>query len=213
MQSDTASIGDMTTGVVRPFQAVQIPSTTSRLAETADLYRKLQSLIPKTADRRRHELIDDWEKRKHFQATRDGAALLHELSDYGMAWRDVARLVGVSVPAVQKWRRGEGITGQNRLRLAGVVALLECLEHKLINEPVSWLEMPTLTNVSVSQMDILAADRYDLVLELAADDPTIGTNRTQLLDEFDADWRTTRVDNDFEVFEANDGHLSIRPRK
>ncbi|MGO1177876.1 MAG: hypothetical protein ACTIME_15300 [Cellulosimicrobium funkei] len=130
-----------------------------------------------------------------------------------MAWRDVARLVGVSVPAVQKWRRGAGMTGENRLRLAGVVALLRCLERKMINAPVSWLEMPVLSDVSVTAMDMLAVDRVDLVLELATDDPILGHDRTRVLDEFEPRWRETRVDDKFEVFEASDGLLSIRPRQ
>lgn len=130
-----------------------------------------------------------------------------------MAWRDVARLVNVSVPAVQKWRRGDGMTGENRFRLAGVLALLVCLENKMVNQPVSWLEMPVLRDVSVSAMDLIAADRYDLVLELAADVTADEGQRIQALDEFDPAWRATRVDEKFEVFEAEDGILSIRPRR
>jgi hypothetical protein len=35
-----------------------------------------------------------------------GKALLNELAELGFAWRDIARMVGVSVPAIQKWGRG-----------------------------------------------------------------------------------------------------------
>jgi len=213
MPRDTSIINDVTTGAVRPFEAIPIPLTSSRLADTQDLHRQVQALVPRAADLRRRELIADWESEQHAQALKDGTGLLAELSERGMAWRDVARLVNVSVPAVQKWRRGEGITGENRLRLAGVVAVLVCLDRKMVNEPVSWLEMPVLRDVSVSAMDLLAADRYDLVLELAADDPVIGTDRAQVLNEFDPQWRTRHVDDNFEVFEADDGILSIRPRR
>jgi hypothetical protein len=214
MPRDSSFINDVATGDVRPFEAIPIPQTSSsRLVTSQDLHRQVRALVPVTSEMRRRELVADWENQQHAQALQDGANLLLSLSEYGMAWRDVARLVKVSVPAVQKWRRGEGITGENRLRLAGVVALLACLEDKMVNEPVSWLEMPVLRDVSVSAMDMVAADRYDLVLELAADDPVLGADRLQILDEFEPHWRTTRVDDNFEVFEAEDGVLSIRPRR
>lgn len=213
MPNDTSIINDVTTGDVRPFEAVPIPLTSSRLADVQDVHRQVRALVPRTAELRRRELLTDWESQQHIQALKDATQLLAEIADYGMAWRDVARLVNVSVPAVQKWRRGDGMTGENRFRLAGVLALLVCLENKMVNQPVSWLEMPVLRDVSVSAMDLIAADRYDLVLELAADVTADEGQRIQALDEFDPAWRATRVDEKFEVFEAEDGILSIRPRR
>jgi transcriptional regulator with XRE-family HTH domain len=140
-----------------------------------------------------------------------GRTLLTRLSDHGLSWTDIARIVGVSVPAVQKWRRGAGITGENRLRLARLAALLEILERYLIAEPCSWLEMPVITGVSVSGMDLLEADRYDLVLELARGEVAPG-DRSSILDEFASDWRESRVDDAFEIVTANDGRLSIQAR-
>lgn len=41
------------------------------------------------------------------------ASMLSDLAELGFAWRDIARLVKVSVPAVQKWRKGgEGLRGE-----------------------------------------------------------------------------------------------------
>ena len=46
----------------------------------------------------------------------DVVSLLEELSTgRGLGWSDIARLVGVTVQAVNKWRRREPATGQNRL--------------------------------------------------------------------------------------------------
>ena len=53
----------------------------------------------------------------------DAAPLLSMLGERGFAWRDVARMVGVSVPAVQKWRKGERCTGENRRQVAALVAM------------------------------------------------------------------------------------------
>lgn len=143
----------------------------------------------------------------------DGVArLLTEIADSGLAWRDAARIIGVSVPAIQKWRRGERATGQNLQRLARVVALLELLRdgHHL-TDVVSWLEMPVRRGVALSHLDLIAAGREDLVLNLVRDDDA-PASVDEVLSEYDPDWRTSLVDDDFETFVAPDGVVSIRPR-
>ncbi len=133
--------------------------------------------------------------------------LLDELADAGLAWRQIAMLVGVSVPAIRKWRQGGTVTGPNRLRLAHVVALLRWISNEnLIDDPASWLEMPLVAGVSVSRFDLLVDGREDLVVS-----SLIGkeTPPESLLDRYDPAWRT-RFDSDFEVFTADDGLRSIR---
>jgi len=137
--------------------------------------------------------------------------MLSELSASGLSWRDVARLSRVSVPAVQKWRGGAGLTGESRMRLAGILALLDTLTECFINEPVSWLEMPVCDKVNLSRMDLVAADRTDLVIDLVRDldDEKLAHH---VLDEYQPDWRAVLVDERFETFVGNDGAVSIRPR-
>jgi len=214
MRSETDLIGDVHTGEVAPFSGVRIARTESAaaVAEVADLHRSVRDLGPRTAELRRSALLRHWEELQRSAVSRDGRSLLTELGEAGMAWRDVARLAGVSVPAVQKWRRGEGITGANRLKLAGIVALLNFLRENMIDEPVSWLEIPVRTGVGVCALDLLVAGRYDLVLELSSDEYSSLETATEVLDEFDPDWRTTRVNDQFEVYIASDGVPSIRPR-
>lgn len=212
MPSEMDLINDVPTGGVAPFGAVSIPRTGSTLARAAELHRTVRDLGPQTAAMRRATLMNHWEGLQKAQANSESRTLLAGLSDAGMAWRDVARLTGVSVPAVQKWRRGDGITGVNHLKIAGVVALLACLKEMMINEPVSWLEMPLRKEVSVTPMDLLLANRYDLVLELASDEHAPIETANEILDEYDPEWHTTRVDDMFEVFMADDGVRSIRFR-
>ncbi|OZE89943.1 hypothetical protein CH298_13235 [Rhodococcoides fascians] len=139
------------------------------------------------------------------------SAGLDTLSDLGFAWRDVAALMGVSVAAVNKWRKGEGITGPNRLKLAKLLALLDMLEVRLVAEPASWLEMPIHEGVSVSPIDLLTANRYDLVLEYA--NHTTGAGDYQaILDEFNPNWREDSVDETFETFVDSEGIVAIRPK-
>lgn len=142
-------------------------------------------------------------------ASRPLTDLLSELADYGLAWRDIARLVGVSVPALRKWRQGEPATGENRLKVARLVGLCHLLkEHGLIDDPASWLELPLVYDVPVSGIDLLAAGRTDLLFRRALHHDA---DPEAILDEFDPDWRAT-YRGAFEVFEAEDGLPGLRIR-
>jgi len=108
--------------------------------------------------------------------------LVGTLGDAGFSWRDVGRLVGVSVPALRKWRHGEPATGENRLRVARLAALSELLEDKaMIADPASWLEVPVVEDVPICGLDLLAARREDLVFRLALHH---GVDPESILDEF-----------------------------
>jgi hypothetical protein len=129
-----------------------------------------------------------------------------------MSWRDVARVLGVSVPAVQKWRKGGEITGVNRYNLARLAAVLDLIADHLVLEAVSWLEMPIRHDVSLTRMDLLASNRHDLVLELVSDEAS-STTPVAVLDAYDPAWRENLVDRAFEAFEAGDGRMSVRPKR
>lgn len=165
-----------------------------------------------------HEATHELHQRSHYvewhaltsqrgrSSTRD---MLDELADVGFAWRDVARLVGVSVPAVQKWRRGEGTTGENRHKVASLLAACDLVsEHYGIQEVASWFEMPLQLGVPVSPVDLWAGGRPDLVFDHASGH----TDADQILTAWDPEWRD-RYRSDFEVFRAGDGQLSIRPKE
>lgn len=211
--SDTAL--NVSTGNLWPFSSVAIPSTrpTADVLDRAEvLHRQVSDLQSDTAGLRRRGLVRELEDRQQVVAASARADLLDVLSDAGFAWRDVARLAQVSVPAVQKWRRGEGMTGANRYRIAKVVALLDVLANHFVSEPVSWLEMPVKEEVELSRLDLVMEDRFDLVLELISDDGD-PVSANAVLSEFRSDWRESLVDNSFESFMAADGIISIRRKK
>jgi hypothetical protein len=214
MPNELDLIGDVATGGLLPFEHVQIPRTQSAslVALSNELQRDVRSLHDDSSAARRSVLLADLEDRQQAVAATEPSKLLRELGDAGMSWRDVARLVQVSVPAVQKWRRGGDITGANRLRLARVVALLEVLSANVIAEQVSWLEMPVKDGVHVSRMDMLADGRFDLVLELISDDHTT-VPVEGVLDDYEPSWRTSRVDNHFETYVDAEGIVAIRPTR
>lgn len=136
------------------------------------------------------------------------ADLLAELGDLGFAWRDIARLVGVSVAAVQKWRKGDGATGESRRKVASLLAACDLIaEHYAVQEIGSWFETPLVADAPITPIDLYVQNRTDLVFEHASGhvDPE------QLMTAFDPEWRG-RYASDFEVFRAADGDLSIRPK-
>ncbi|WP_448941030.1 hypothetical protein [Micrococcus luteus] len=148
----------------------------------------------------------EWRANTAARAKAGVAAMLGELADLGFAWRDVARLVGVSVPAVQKWRKGEKASGSNRMKLAGFLAACDIISnHYLVEEIASWFEMPLSSSAPVTPIDLYAKERVDLVFEFASQH----SDPEALLSQFDPEWRE-RYRSDFEVFEASDGHQSIR---
>ncbi|TXI60201.1 transcriptional regulator [Mycolicibacter arupensis] len=162
-----------------------------------------------------HEDYDDLHKQIHDVEWRIAAAergkssvtsMLGELADLGFAWRDIARLVNVSVPAVQKWRKGEKASGDSRGRIASLLAACDLIaNHYMVDEIASWFEMPLSESAPITPITLYADNRADLVFEFASGhaDPEA------LLSDFDPDWRE-RYRSDFEVFEAGDGNRSIR---
>ena len=135
---------------------------------------------------------------------------LNALSDLGFAWTDLARIVGVSVPALRKWRQGESASADNDFRVAQLVALCEMLVDDVpkIHDVASWLEMPLAPESNVTGITLLASGRNDLVIRYARDD-----NGDAVLDEFDPDWRE-RPESPVEVVVGPDGlpGLALRDR-
>lgn len=162
-----------------------------------------------------HEDCDDLHKRIHDVEWRTAAAqrgkasvtsMLTELADLGFAWRELARMVGVSVPAVQKWRKGDKASGDSRSRLASLLAACDLIvSHYMVDEIASWFEMPLTALAPVTPITLYAANRADLVFEFAS----AHADPEALLTEFDPDWRE-RYRSDFELFEAGDGNRSLR---
>lgn len=214
MASDWVLQKDVPTGGRETLH--EIPRTgelsSSVLADRAHVvHEQARDLHDGTGELRRATALNDLRTRQRKHAVRSPMDVLEDLSDRGFAWRDVARMMGVSVPALQKWRRGDGMTAENRSKLARIAGLIEMLEQRFVNEPASWLEMHVDTGVALTPLDLVAAGRDDLVLELATEAETGA--RESIYSEYDPDWRTNLVDTAFESFVAADGMMSIRPRR
>jgi hypothetical protein len=191
--------------------AREAPSRTgeSPLKRAAGL-RDVKSIEAYDATERYHDaIVEDLDQRAMVKARKGLPAILDELADRGFSWRDVARLAGVSVPAVRKWRAGGTHAAERRLDLARVVGLCELLDECHVVDPAGWLEMPVVKSVPVTWLDLYLAGREELVVGAAS-------NRQQdvhrVLDQFDRSWRE-RNRSDFEVFQDVDGKPSIRAKR
>ena len=139
-------------------------------------------------------------------------ALLRVLQmERGMAWVDVARMIGVSVPALRKWRKETGdATAENHTKLSTLVAFLNTLEEIHVPHPAAWFSLPILKDYSVTPSDLYCEGGFALVplLDFAAGN----INAPHLLDEVDSQWRR-KYHSEFEAYEAEDGQMSLRRRE
>jgi transcriptional regulator with XRE-family HTH domain len=172
-------------------QAGFLRTTVRALQEdTDDLHRRIRSLLTRRTE--------------HVKET--SVELLERLSELGFAWRQIAKMIGVSVPAVQKWRRGERMTAENFERLAMLLSVCDLLPEFHIADPASWFEVRILPDVPIRPMDLFAAGHDEQLLDWASghiQEPE------RILDMAQPDWRD-RYATEFEVFKADDGELALR---
>jgi transcriptional regulator with XRE-family HTH domain len=138
-------------------------------------------------------------------------SLLDDLAvERGMGWSDIAEVVGVSISAVRKWRKGGDASPDSRLKLARIAALLDVLEEKgLVQDPAAWMEMdlPLDAGYFIRPLDLYLEGHVAALIDLAEQRKTV----TQVLDQVKPNWRANR--DDFEVFVDTDGERSIRRRE
>jgi hypothetical protein len=119
----------------------------------------------------------------------------------------VSRIIGVSIPAIRKWRHGEGVAPVNRRALAQILALVDMLSDQfMIDDPASWLEIP-LGPGNRTLIDVYLAGRVDIILEYAA---RWIPSPDSVLAQLDPESHGGQVQPEFETFVAEDGHLGIR---
>ncbi|MFJ6984139.1 MULTISPECIES: hypothetical protein [unclassified Streptomyces] len=199
-----------TANLIAPVEpTTTVASQLDELAEEAGSLRSTsRHMVESTSELHQKVLFESWQHRTHERGKLAPRALLEEISDLGFAWRDVARMLGVSVPAVQKWRRAGGVTGENRRRLASLLALCDEITGRYhIQEVASWFEMPVTASAPITPIDLYADGQPRLVLEHASGHG----DEEAILTAYDPKWRE-HYRSDFEVYLEADGAMSIRPK-
>ena len=194
--------------------------TDSSTASTLDTIRQLQRsydeltgpvrVLTEDVESGRREVREwDLDERTAAKARLDALTLLDELStDRGFSWSDIARLCGVSVSAVRKWRAGETPSPERRRDLARLTAFVDLLDEIApVADPATWMLMRLADGYTVTAAELYLDGRANDLLEHAQGH--LGVN--DLLDRWSPDWRgETR--SDWQIVTAADGERSIARR-
>lgn len=149
-------------------------------------------------------------ERRHTSALREGVA--DTLSDlamtWGMSWVDIAKIVGVSVPALRKWRLGEARPKRdNRRRIAHIVGLLSAMKALGVAEPAGRLNVRVVDDSYLTLRDIVASAPVGDVLSYV-DGNLSGED---LLDRNVSGWRE-QYRSKIDTYVAADGERAMRMR-
>jgi transcriptional regulator with XRE-family HTH domain len=191
--------------------APSTPSETRALSLRADYLRTEIDLLGGEVQELHGEARElDMTDRTLEKTKKSVAGLLEELaSGRGMGWSDIAEVVGVSISAIRKWRKGGDASPDSRSKLARIAALLDVLEEKgLVQDPAGWMEMdlPLEAGYFIRPLDLYLEGHVTALIELAEQRQTVA----QVLDQVRPNWRESQ--SGFEVFLDVDGERSIRLR-
>ncbi|MFE6198233.1 helix-turn-helix domain-containing protein [Streptomyces sp. NPDC057838] len=185
-----------------------LPVLESLRKETGRLRDETNLLNQDANELHQRTRTEDLKQRAAIKARAGVKTLLRELSaERGMGWSDIARMVGVSVSAVRKWRTGGDASPEKRQELATLAAFLDVLSDYAIEDPAQWMELllPLPVGYRVRPMDLYKHGAVSALLDLADQQ----RDAADVMDEVDPAWRERRRST-FEVFHAPDGNLAIR---
>lgn len=213
----SGSVPDVLEPGPTPTQTSAVTATdrARQRSELSGVIRTLATAVSEAAtDLHQGDYMVEHRVRTSELAGAGGRVLLNQLADLGFAWRDIAKMIGVSVPAIQKWRRGDGLTGENARKLASLVAGCEIIQkfNPVITDVGMWFEVPIVDEAPVTPIDLWATGNQQLVFEHARVDVSSKVDPYDTMDSFDPNWRET-YRSEFETFRAGDGELSIRLRE
>ncbi len=180
------------------------------IAGLNESYRMLSGrarlLAEDVEDGRREVRSLDLGLRTNMKAAAGTDALLEELAvDRGLGWSDIARLCGVSVSAVRKWRSGGSLSPERLRALAKLAAFLELLEQSgPTGEPTSWLMMPLVEGHTVSAAELYLAGCEEDILEHAQGHLPL----TDMLNHWNPRWQA-ETSSEWAVAERPDGERII----
>lgn len=190
-----------------PFQA----NTTQSSIFTLDWQRQVAYDDYQQAASALHGGIEDSLKKRAAVKARKGVPdLLEELAFVrGMSWSDIARLVGVSISAVRKWRTGGQATPENRKELARLAGFLDLLGEFGIEDPASWMEitMDLPAGYYIRPVELYLSGHRAELLEIARGH----RDAARVLDGIDPAWRDSERST-LEVYTAPDGLPALRFR-
>ncbi len=135
--------------------------------------------------------------------------VLGELStQWGVAWVDVARMVGVSVPALRKWRVVGRVSGENQRRVSELLAFIRVLKEAGVQEPGSWISIPMVDGYTATPRHLYGASSASVLVDVASN----SIRPEDALDELVPGWKED-YSTDFVVRPGPDGLPAIVHRE
>lgn len=198
----TSSLTESSTGVPTTFSAVMLT------ADVRDLMSRVRVLSEDVQGTHADVLAHELSVRTQVTTRNDPLTLLNNLADMGFSWRGIARALGVSVPALQKWRRGEGVSGENRRKIATMAAGIDVIASQCTVEGIaSWFETPISGDAPVTPLDLWSSGEFVLVLRYASGE----LSPESVLDLYEPSWRE-KWRSEFVAFRGSDGIVSLARR-
>ena len=212
MVARTALVPGGTAGSLLIPPAKISETTIDALVKTEDAFSermRASSNHTHAVDRHQSRYLIEWQHRVKAHTERSPESMLSSLWESGLSWRDIARLLRVSIAAVQKWRGGDKMAPLNFARLRDFVAAYDTVAaHKPDVDIASWIDVPILTDIPVTPRDFWVKGKPGIFFEYA-----LGNMKPEAaLDVFDPDWRQKYRNDGFETFIGTDGRLSIRTK-
>jgi len=181
-------------------------------ADWREQTHRINILAKKNIESRRNLYKKMFTNNRQASRSKSVPMLLQELAlEWGMTWVDTASLVGVSVPALRKWRNETNeATPENHERLLSLVAFLGTLKEVLVSHPAAWMALPVEPGFMATPRDLytLTPTAPIILLDYAACNISAET----LLGEIDPDWRV-HFKSEFENYLEDDGFRSLRRRE
>jgi len=170
-------------------------------------HRSASSQLDSTRGQRREDLFEFY--MITLADTRTPALLSELASTYGMSWIDLSTLVGVTIPAIRKWRLGGATSEENEEKLRALVAFVKAVATvRNTPDPVNWLDERLVPGFAVTVKDLYSPQNVPVLLAYANGD---FADAKDLLNEVRPNWRSEDRTG-FEVRDI-DGHKALVTRR
>lgn len=188
-------------------RTMTIEERTRKLTEDAGWLRNTSTILSEdVADVHQQSFQAQLDVKTARLATQEPVQLLDQLGGLGFAWRDIARMLAITVPALRRWREGELPTGQNRRNLAQLLAFVQIASDHVF-EPASWMEVPITAGAPTTSIDLYAEGHLGVLFEFA----TGHRSPEATLDAAQPGWRD-RFRSDWQVLVDEDGEHYVGPK-
>ena len=188
-------------GIPRATPATALKNT----SESRDLVSRVTTLDSEIRGTHSDALTSELNIRTQEMVKCSPLSMLEQLGEKGFSWRAVAQLVNVTVPALQKWRKGDGISGDNRRRIASLLAGIDMIASQFTVEEIdSWFETPIVDGLPITPITIWSSGSHIELLKYASGELTSDS----LLDSYSPSWRTA-WETPFVAIRSEDGHISL----